>query len=163
LAASSRRQTRRKDRPADEARHVEEQLCLEARRHSVVLLRPLVLALVLAGGGGLLALRGWPLPVVGAALLAVAALVALRAVWRWDRTRIVVTTEKLSVVRGTLRRRSAAVPFRSVDGLGLEQTILGRILGYGTLVAGSLQVSHVPQARRVYRLVEDLSSPDFRV
>ena len=31
------------------------------------------------------------------------------SVWRWERTRVVVTTEKLFVVHGTLRRRVAAV------------------------------------------------------
>ena len=33
-------------------------------------------------------------------------LVALVAVWRWERTRLVVTTDKIYVVHGTFRRRA---------------------------------------------------------
>ena len=93
----------------------------------------------------------------GAVLLAVAAGVLLRAVWRWERAHLVVTTEKLFVVDGTLRRRSSAVRLRSLENLDLEQSLPGRLLGYGTLVAGPLQIEHVPHARSVYRLVEQLA------
>src|SRR2546423_7206332 len=86
-----------------------ERICLDARRHGIVLVRPLAQAcgLALAGGYGLL--RGWPWSVGGALLACVGALLALRAGWRWERTRVVVTTEKLCFVHGTLRRRGAAV------------------------------------------------------
>ena len=60
------------------------------------------------------------------------------AVWRWHRTTIVVTTEKLFVVHGTVRRRAAAVRLTRVGAIELEQTLLGRLLGYGTLCAGEL-------------------------
>jgi uncharacterized membrane protein YdbT with pleckstrin-like domain len=95
--------------------------------------------------------------VPGAVLVAVGALLALRAVWRWERTHLVVTTEKLFVVDGTLRRRSSAVRLRSVENLELDQSLAGRLLGYGTLVAGPLEIDHVPEPRNVYRLVERLA------
>jgi hypothetical protein len=60
-------------------------------------------------------------------------------------------------VDGTLRRRASAVQLRSVENLELEQSLPGRILGYGTLVAGPLEIDHVPQPRSVYRLVEQLA------
>jgi hypothetical protein len=44
-----------------------------------------------------------------------------------------------------------------VENLELEQSIPGRLLGYGTLVAGPLEIAHVPQPRNVYRLVERLA------
>jgi uncharacterized membrane protein YdbT with pleckstrin-like domain len=133
-----------------------ERICLEARRHGIVLVRPLgrAVALAIAGGYGLL--RGWPWSLAGALLAAAAAAVALRAVWRWERTRVVVTTEKLCVVRGTLRRRAASVRLSRVATVEIEQSLLGRLLGYGTLVAGELELDHVPKPRRVYRLVERL-------
>ena len=105
---------------------------------------------------GFLVSRASPLAVAGAVLTGVGALVALRAVWGWERTHVVVTTEKLFVVRGTLRRRAAAVRLDRVGGVEIEQTLLGRILGYGTLIAGPLHVDHVPAPRRVYQLVEHL-------
>ncbi len=134
-----------------------DEVCYDARRHGVVLARPLAQAVVLAGSGGILLTQPWPLPLPGAALVALAALVCLRAVWCWERAHLVVTTEKLFVVDGTLRRRSSAVRLRSVENLELEQSLAGRLLGYGTLVAGPLEIEHVPQPRSVYRLVERLA------
>jgi uncharacterized membrane protein YdbT with pleckstrin-like domain len=135
----------------------DEEVCFDARRHGVVLARPLTQAVVLALTGGVLLAEPWPLPVPGAALMVVAAAICLRAVWRWERTHLVVTTDKLCLVDGTLRRRAATVRLRAVENLELEQSLLGRLLGYGTLVAGSLEIDHVPEPRRVYRLVERLA------
>jgi uncharacterized membrane protein YdbT with pleckstrin-like domain len=136
----------------------DERLFLAARRHSAAVVRPLAFALVLGALGVECFRLSWPLPVVGAACLAVAAVVALRRVWRWDRTQVVVTTEKLCVVEGTLRRRAETVPLRSLESLRLRQSLAGRLLGYGTLVAGPLEVRYVPDARRVFSLVERLSA-----
>jgi uncharacterized membrane protein YdbT with pleckstrin-like domain len=134
----------------------EERVCLEARRHGIVLARPLARALLIALAGGAVFLLGWPATVVGAPLLAAAAFLAVRAVWRWERTRLVVTTEKVYVVAGTVHRRASAVRLRSIESLGLEESLSGRLLGYGTVVAGPLEFDHVPRARDVYRLVERL-------
>jgi uncharacterized membrane protein YdbT with pleckstrin-like domain len=137
--------------------HPDEQVCFDARRHGVVLARPLAQAAGLAGSGAVLLALTWPLQVPGAVLVVLAAAVCLRAVWRWERTHLVVTTEKLCLVDGTLRRRAASVRLRAVEKLELEQSFPGRLLGYGTLVAGSLEIEHVPEPRSVYRLVERLA------
>jgi len=135
----------------------EERVCFDARRHGVVLARPLSQAVVLAAGGAVLLFQPWPLQLAGAALVVAGALLALRAVWQWERSHLVVTTEKLFVVDGTLRRRASAVRLRSVENLELEQSLPGRLLGYGTLVAGPLEIDHVPEPKNVYRLVERLA------
>jgi uncharacterized membrane protein YdbT with pleckstrin-like domain len=135
----------------------DEQVCFDVRRHGVVLARPLAQAIVVALIGGVLIAEPWPLPVPGAALVVVAAALCLRAVWRWERTHVVVTTEKVCLVDGTLRRRSSAVRLRTVENLELDQSFAGRLLGYGTVVAGPLELDHIPQARSVYRLVERLA------
>lgn len=135
----------------------EERVCFDARRHGVVLARPLAQAVVLAAGGAVLLFQPWPLQLPGAALVVAAALLALRAVWQWERSHLVVTTEKLFVVDGTLRRRASAVRLRSVENFELEQSLPGRLLGYGTLVAGPLEIDHVPEPKNVYRLVERLA------
>lgn len=135
----------------------DEEVCFEARRHGVVLARPLAQAVVLAVIGGILLAEPWPLPVPGAALMVIAAVLCLRAVWRWERTHVVVTTDKVCLVDGTLRRRSATVRLRAVENLELEQSLTGRLFGYGTLVAGPLEIDHVPEPRSVYRLVERLA------
>ncbi len=121
----------------------DEQVCLEARRHSVVLARPLARALVLVGSGGVLLTQPWALLIPGALLVAAGALTLLRAVWAWEMTRLVVTTDKMFVIKGSR--------------LEVEQSLPGRLLGYGTIVAGPLELDHVPRARSVYRLVEQLA------
>jgi membrane protein YdbS with pleckstrin-like domain len=123
------------------------------RPHGVVLARPLGMAVLLAAVGGSLVALGWPASPFGAVLVAVAALLALRAVWRWERTRVVVTGDELRVVTGTLRQRSATVALSRVGAVEVEQGILGRLLGYGTLVAGDLEVAHVARPRAVARLL----------
>jgi uncharacterized membrane protein YdbT with pleckstrin-like domain len=119
---------------------------MEARRHAIVLARPFGKALVLAALGAVLLLRGIPLSPLGAASLAVAALIALRAVWRWERTRIVLADGQLLVVHGTLRRRTASARAGAVE---VEQTLLGRLLGYGTVIAGELEVPYVARPREL--------------
>jgi hypothetical protein len=131
-----------------------ERIWLEQRPHGVVLARPLVRAAVLAATGALLVVLGWPATAGGAVLLGLAAMVALRAVWRWERTRVVLTSEKLFVVHGTWRRRAAAVRLARADPIEVEQSALGRLLGYGTLVAGELEIGFVQDPRRVFGLVE---------
>lgn len=98
---------------------------------------------------------GWPATIAGAVLLGLAALLSLRAVWRWERTRVVLTTEKLFVVHGTLRRRAAAVRLARIGAVEIEQSLLGRLLDYGTIVAGDLEITYVPRPRR---LVDRLSA-----
>lgn len=136
----------------------DEQVCFDARRHGVSLARPLAQAALLAFSGAALLALPWPLPLPGAALVVLAAAVCLRAVWRWERTHLVVTTDKVCVVDGTLRRRASAVRLRAVENLELEQSFPGRLLGYGTLVAGPLEIEHVPHPRSVYRLIERLAA-----
>jgi membrane protein YdbS with pleckstrin-like domain len=123
-----------------------ERVRVESRLHGVVLAWPLGRAAVLGTAGAVLVFAGWPVSVAGAVALAVAAVGALRAVWRWERTRILVTDERLVVVDGTLRRREAAVPLGS-GSVEVEQSLLGRVLDYGTVVVGELAVDYVPGPR----------------
>jgi len=134
-----------------------DRVCLDERPHAVVLARPFAKAGVVGALGAALALVGWPASVPGVVVLAVAAAVALRAAWRWERTRVLVTTESLVVVHGTLRRRSAEVRLNRIGPVELEQTVLGRLLGYGTVVAGDLEIPYVPRPHRVAGLVERLA------
>jgi uncharacterized membrane protein YdbT with pleckstrin-like domain len=130
-----------------------EEVRFQARPHTAALVRPLGRAVVLAlAGGVLVGLSPAWLGVVGALLLAAGALLALDAVWRWDCTSLVVTTDKLLVVYGIARRRAAAVRLARVGPVEVEQGVVGRLLGYGTLIAGDLEIPYVPDPRRVVRL-----------
>ena len=136
----------------------DEEVHLEARRHGIVLARPLAAATVLAGLGGVGSTLPPPFSVAGAAVIALAALVALRAVWKWERTRVVVTTDKVFLASGTWRRHAHAVRLAAVEAVELEQTLAGRLLGYGTVVVGPLALDHVPKPKSVYRLVDRLAA-----
>ena len=125
---------------------------VESHRHGIALARPLLRALLLALAGAACFFAPWTaVGVVGAVLLAVAALSAVVAVARWDRTHLCVTGNALVVEHGFLSRRTASV---SLNGtvFEVERTLLGRILGYGTVVAGELEIDCVP--RRLTRLLQ---------
>ena len=134
-----------------------ERIWLDQRPHGIVLARPLARAGALAAMGAVLVLVGWPATAGGAILLGLAAAGALRAVWRWERTRVVLTSEKLFVVHGTWRRRAAAVRLARAEPVEVEQSALGRLLGYGTLVAGELEIPYVREPRRVCGVVTRLA------
>jgi uncharacterized membrane protein YdbT with pleckstrin-like domain len=131
-----------------------ERVYLDARRHGVVLVRPLGRALLIAVLGAIAFLGGWPVSAAGAGLLCIAAAAAVAAVWRWDRTRVVLTGEKLFVVHGTLHRRAAAVRLAKVGTIEIEQSLVGRLLGYGTLVAGDLEISGVADPAELHGLLD---------
>jgi uncharacterized membrane protein YdbT with pleckstrin-like domain len=126
---------------------------LDARPHGVVLARPLAKALALAGVGVVALVLGRPVAVLAVVPLAFAAGIALRAVWRWERTRVFVTGEELQVVTGTMRRRTVTVSLGRIGPIEVEQGLVGRVLGYGTLVAGELEVPYVARPREVARLL----------
>jgi len=130
-----------------------ERVRLETRQHGVVLAGPLLRSVVLAGVGVALVVAGmpvaWPLGVAGALALGLGALAALRAVLAWDRTLLVVTSRKLLVVHGVMRRRAAAATLGPGGAVEVEQGLVGRMLGYGTVVAGELEVPYVPDPGRL--------------
>lgn len=134
-----------------------EEIRLDARPHWASNARPLSLSVAAAAAGVWLVFWGADthasLGYAGAGLILLGSFFGVRTVWRRERTSIVLTSEKLVVVHGILLRRSAAVRLSRVPALEFEQGVVGRLLGYGTLVAGDFEVPHVPQARRVRRLL----------
>ncbi len=99
-----------------------------------------------------------PAAVVGALLIAAGAFFTLRAVWQWERTHLVVTTEKVYLLNGTLHRRAKAVRLQAVDAVEIDQSLVGQLFGYGTVVVGPLTVGHIAHPNQVCRLVERLAS-----
>ena len=139
-----------------------ERICLDERRHGIVLARPFVKALALGAFGTGLSWIGGPLTIPGALVLAFAAFVAVRAAWEWESTRLVVTTEKLYVTYGFLRRRAAGVRLARTRTIEVEQTLLGRLLGYGTLIAGELEVDYIARPWRVWQVAGGVEEAPLR-
>ena len=139
--------------------HRDEEIYLDARLHGAVLARPIFRSLMLV----LLGIVAMLVPyaagaVVGAVLIAAGAFFTLRAVWQWERTHLVVTTEKVYLLNGTLHRRSKAVRLQMVDAVEVDQSLVGQLFGYGTVVVGPLKVGHIAHPSDVCRLVERLAS-----
>ena len=125
---------------------------IDVHRHGIALARPFSRALVSALAGALCLWAPWTATAAaGAVLLAIAAAIAVLAVARWDRTHLSVTATALVIEHGFLNRRTASI---SLNGtvFEVERTMLGRILGYGTVVAGELEIDWVP--RRLTRLLQ---------
>jgi uncharacterized membrane protein YdbT with pleckstrin-like domain len=122
---------------------------VETHRHGIVLMRPLFRSSLLAAAGvGCFFLPWRPAAVAGAVLLALAALLVVVAVARWDRTHLELTANALVVEYGFLRRGTASVSLNATV-FEIERSFLGRILGYATVVAGDLEIDAVP--RRITR------------
>lgn len=125
---------------------------LEAHRHGIALARPLLRALTLALAGALCLWAPWTATAAaGAVFLGLAAAIVVIAVARWERTHLSVTGSALVIEHGFLSRRTASI---SLNGtvFEVERTLLGRILGYGTVVAGELEIDWVP--RRLTRVLQ---------
>jgi hypothetical protein len=125
---------------------------LRLRRHGVVLAGPLLRAGLLCSAATVLLRSGWPLPPLGAAALALAAWATLRAVGRWERTLVLITRGDVRVVHGTLRRRSRSVE-RGAGPVEVDQRFVGRLLGYGTVVVGGLELDHMARPHALARLL----------
>jgi uncharacterized membrane protein YdbT with pleckstrin-like domain len=137
----------------------DEEVYLDARLHGAVLARPIARSsmLVLLGVVAML-VPFVAAAIAGAVLIAAGAFFTLRAVWQWERTHLVVTTEKVYLLNGTLHRTAKAVRLQAVDAVEVDQSLVGRLLGYGTVVVGPLTVRHIPHPSQVCRLVERLAA-----
>jgi uncharacterized membrane protein YdbT with pleckstrin-like domain len=139
--------------------HRDEEVYLDARLHGAVLARPIFRSslLVVLGIAAMLVPYAAG-PALGAVLIAAGAFFTLRAVWQWERTHLVVTTEKVYLLNGTLHRRSKAVRLQLVDAVEVDQSLVGQLFGYGTVVVGPLKVGHIARPSEVCHLVERLAS-----
>ena len=110
-------------------------------RHWVVLMRWIGSAVVLAVLGVAMAsiygFAGWQGSSIGAwigvGLLVIAALVALPAILRWVTEVYLVTDRRVIRVAGVLHKQTLDSGLAKVNDVRLTQTVLGRLLGYGTL------------------------------
>jgi uncharacterized membrane protein YdbT with pleckstrin-like domain len=114
-----------------------EEVVREARLNRVIYLPSailLVLAIILFAEvyrGGTETRVALPVPV---AFLAISLAVAIPAFIRRHSSEFAVTNKRVVVKVGFLRRHSTEILLRQVEGITVDQGILGRIFGYGTIV-----------------------------
>jgi len=69
----------------------------------------------------------------------------------WATTEIAVTTRRIVFKRGLIRRDTIEINFNRIEGLDVQQSILGRILDFGTVIVRGTGVGVQP--------MRDISAP----
>jgi uncharacterized membrane protein YdbT with pleckstrin-like domain len=122
-----------------------EQITYRARLHRIIYLFPAVMFviafLVVLGGGSWIA--GSALGVIG--------LVLLLPPWiKSISSEFAITNKRILIKVGLIRRHSLELLLQKVEGIGVDQGFLGRILGYGTIT-----VSGVGGTKETFRMVSN--------
>ena len=127
----------------------DEKVTYEAQLHPIVFLVPIIIAVL---GCACLALpferiedawfqqHAWLLRIALMLLLWVIA--AIRAVEVHGGKRYVVTNRRLIFKRGIIRRRSHELLLRKCEGVQTEQSIMGRLLGFGSVTVTTGEVTN---------------------
>lgn len=63
---------------------------------------------------------------------------------RIKSTEIAVTTKRLIVKHGFIRRSTIEINIQKIESIQVDQGFLGRVLNYGTLVISGTGTSHAP-------------------
>jgi len=72
-------------------------------------------------------------PIVGGLIIFVGLLVGLRKFIEYKTSEFAVTTKRVIIKVGVFRRRTLELLLRQVEAISVEQTVLGRMLGYGSV------------------------------
>jgi len=122
-----------------------EEITYRAHLHRIIYLYPacaLIAAVLLGLLGG-----GW----IAAAVLAFIGAVLCIPPWiRSLSSEFAITNKRVLIKVGLIRRHSLELLLSKVEGIGVDQGILGRILGYGTIT-----VSGVGGTREAFRMISD--------
>ena len=122
-----------------------ETIVYQTRLHWIVLIVPILLGLLFAlTGAGMFVLTGRiqadqtmaheSLMIMGAAFLVIALLFIARGVLVRNATEMTVTNKRVFVKVGMAARRTIELLLSRVESIGVEESVMGRMLGYGTVI-----------------------------
>lgn len=129
-----------------------ETLLYRTRHHWIVLLGPALLSLLLGVSGlGLLGesiasmagksqasgsagINAGGLGIIGLILLVAAAGTLAYGIAKRNATEMAVTNKRVLIKTGLASRRTLDVMLSRVESIGVEETVIGRLLSYGTVV-----------------------------
>jgi uncharacterized membrane protein YdbT with pleckstrin-like domain len=125
-----------------------EQLVYRTGVHWSVLFRSAVLSAIIAGAGiALLAYRNDirdnlskvditpnEIAVAGLVLIVVAAIIFGYSVIKKNATEIAVTNRRVIIKTGLTSRRSLEIMLAKVESIGVAESVMGRMFGYGTVM-----------------------------
>jgi uncharacterized membrane protein YdbT with pleckstrin-like domain len=119
-----------------------EQVTYRARLSRVIYLFPICLIVFAV----LVAIHGW---YQAAGVIAALGVVLLVPPWiRSVSSEFAVTNKRVLIKVGLVRRHSLELLLQKVEGIGVDQGIMGRILGYGTIT-----VSGTGGTREAFRTI----------
>jgi len=110
-----------------------EHIVYRTRPHWIIFGGPLVVAVLGLILGVTLQLTMQDYWYAGAALIAGALLLALPPAIRYVSSDFAVTDKRVLARMGILNRHSLETLLSKIEGLGVEQNVWGRLLGYGTI------------------------------
>jgi uncharacterized membrane protein YdbT with pleckstrin-like domain len=121
-----------------------EHVTYRARLHRIIYLLPVCVLIVALAIG--LASGSW----IAGGVLGLIGLLMMVPPWiRSISSEFAVTNKRVLVKVGLVRRHSLELLLQKVEGIGVDQGILGRILGYGTIT-----VSGTGGTREAFRMIE---------
>jgi uncharacterized membrane protein YdbT with pleckstrin-like domain len=103
--------------------------------HWSVLILPSLIAIVAIAGGIFCYSQNFVGKVeLGTLLVAGALVFALYAVMKRNSTEIAVTNRRVIIKTGMASRRSLELMLPKVESIGIDEPVMGRMLGYGTVI-----------------------------
>jgi len=122
-----------------------ETVVYRTRLHWIVIFWPIVLSIIFGVAGLVLLARTLAGPrddsgdrtamLAGGAILLVVAIISLVvALLKRNATEMAVTDRRVIVKIGVAARRTFEILLSKVESIGVEETFVGRMLGYGTVV-----------------------------
>src|SRR5688572_14367699 len=110
--------------PGEELRH-------RGHLHKFIYVGPVLLSLVLLAGGIWALLND--LTLAGLIIVAIAAFPLAYAYVSYTSSEFAVTNKRLIIKVGWIQRRTLETMLSKVEAIGVDQTIFGRMLGFGTI------------------------------
>jgi membrane protein YdbS with pleckstrin-like domain len=137
-----------------------ERRVITVRFHPAVLIKPVALALAGLAVAGLLStiarLSGAILLVIWLAWL-ILLIRLLYAIYVWLEDYFVVTSQRLLLATGVIRKSVNMMPLTKVTDMRVERSAMGRLLGYGTFIVESAgqdqalrKIDHLPYPEQLY-------------
>jgi uncharacterized membrane protein YdbT with pleckstrin-like domain len=140
-----------------------EVVAYRARLHWILFVKPLLVALTIITIAGLVfyaadlrnELSTPAILVVAAAVLFISAAPLISVALRWHSAEFAVTNKRVILKVGFIQSTTAEMFLNKIESVGVDQSIGGRILGYGTIVirgtGGSLEPFHRVSAPLQFR------------
>lgn len=121
-----------------------ETVLYKTRLHWVVLVRPLVVGLLLGSIGVVFVIGGYAasgkdvsyggMIFIGALLLGAGAISVATGLIKKNATEVAVSNKRVLIKTGSISRKTIEVTLAKVESVSVDESALGRMLGYGDVI-----------------------------